>query len=65
MIIEDLEGLEGLKKLGSYLIETRKHRGAGAMILYNKNNDIIIIYSTIFLLFISYQINISFHFCRI
>lgn len=59
MIIEDLEGY---KKLGSYLIETWKHREAGPMILYNKNNDIIILYSTIFLLFISLQIYIYFHF---
>ena len=65
MIIEDLEGLEGYKKLGSYLIKTWKHRGAGPRILYNKNNDLIILYSTILLLFISLQIYISFHFCRI
>jgi hypothetical protein len=56
MIIEDLEGLEGYKKLGSYLIETWKHKGAGPRILYNKNNDRILLYSTIFLLFISYRI---------
>ena len=59
MIIEDLEGLEGYKKLGSYLIETWKHRGYGPRILYNKNNDRILVYSTIFLLFISYRININ------
>ena len=65
MIIEDLEGLEGYKKLGSYLIEAWKYRGASPMILYNKNNDRILLYSTIFILFISLQIYIYFHFCRI
>ena len=40
MIIEDLEGLEGYKKLGSYLIEAWKYRGASPMILYNKNNEL-------------------------
>jgi hypothetical protein len=59
MIIEDLEGLEGYKKLGSYLIETWKHRGYGHRILYNKNNNLILLYSTIFLLFISYRINLN------
>jgi hypothetical protein len=59
MIIEDLEGLEGYKKLGSYLIKTWKYRETGSRILYNKNNDIIILYSTIFLLFISYRINLN------
>lgn len=58
MIIEDLEGLEGYKKLGSYLIETWKHIEAGSRILYYKNNENILLFSTIFLLFISYHINL-------
>jgi hypothetical protein len=56
MIIEDLEGLEGYKKLCNYLIKIWKKREKGSLILYNKKSKQISLLSVIFLLFISLPI---------
>jgi hypothetical protein len=56
MIIEDLEGLEGYKKLGNYLIKIWKKREKCSLILYNKKSKHISLLSVIFLLFISLPI---------
>jgi hypothetical protein len=50
MIIEDLEDLDGYRRLSSFLI---KSRGGNFRILSNKNKYYNPVYSVIFVLFIS------------
>jgi|APGre2960657444_1045066.scaffolds.fasta_scaffold293746_2 hypothetical protein len=53
MIIEDLEDLDGYRRLSSFLIKRCKSRGGDFRILSNKNKYYNPVYSVIFVLFIS------------